>query len=255
MRLAALLSIFLLISGISLHAQAAELSNITQGTFTYFSDGKKIQLEVIKPAGSGRHPAVLILYGARGLTLRGPAFQQYARSLAKHGYVAMLPHYFDRFGDETMNQATPGKFTAWIKTIRDAITFAQNQKLVRDASVGIVGFSLGAYLGIACSAADPRVKVLVEYYGALTKDLTGQLKNMPPILILHGQLDKTVPVDEAYRLQRQLLAEDIPVELHIYPNAGHGFDTRTNTQTPDGDDAWGRALVFVSRWLPAKSEH
>jgi dipeptidyl aminopeptidase/acylaminoacyl peptidase len=43
------------------------------------------------------------------------------------------------------------------------------------------------------------------------------------VLILHGEQDKTVPVEEAYHLQQLLEKKKIAYEMQIYPGVGHGF--------------------------------
>ncbi len=50
----------------------------------------------------------------------------------------------------------------------------------------------------------------------------------PPFLILHGDADPQVPVDQSRRLHARLQAAGVPSELLVLPGAGHGgkdFDT------------------------------
>lgn len=44
-----------------------------------------------------------------------------------------------------------------------------------------------------------------------------------PTLIVHGEQDLCVPVNQAYAFHRALLERDVPTELVIYPREGHGF--------------------------------
>src|SRR5262249_32867383 len=43
-----------------------------------------------------------------------------------------------------------------------------------------------------------------------------------PTLILHGEKDECVPVNQAYAFHRALRERDVPTELVVYPREGHG---------------------------------
>jgi len=45
----------------------------------------------------------------------------------------------------------------------------------------------------------------------------------PPIILIHAADDKGVPVQNSLALYAALLEHDVPVEMHLYPNGGHGF--------------------------------
>lgn len=51
----------------------------------------------------------------------------------------------------------------------------------------------------------------------------------PPFLILHGDRDATVPLEQSQVLQRRLEEAGVPATLMVVSNAGHGF-----RPTPDG---------------------
>ena len=44
-----------------------------------------------------------------------------------------------------------------------------------------------------------------------------------PVLLLHGDADPVVPVEQSQRLAAALAAAGGDVELHVYPGEGHGF--------------------------------
>ena len=48
-------------------------------------------------------------------------------------------------------------------------------------------------------------------------------KDDPPFLILHGELDEMVPLEQSQILYDKLKAAGIPAELVVVKNAGHGF--------------------------------
>ena len=67
----------------------------------FVSGGTSIDIDVFTPAGTGRHPSTLILYGTFGLL---PEYRDdilsFGEALAAKGIVAFLPHYFDRTGTQ-----------------------------------------------------------------------------------------------------------------------------------------------------------
>jgi carboxymethylenebutenolidase len=69
------------------------------------------------------------------------------------------------------------------------------------------------------------------------------MRRLCPVLILHGEDDPTVPVEEAYQLQKLLEKKGIAYEIKIYPGAGHGFEAET------WRDAGLRSLQFLQKYL------
>ena len=45
-----------------------------------------------------------------------------------------------------------------------------------------------------------------------------------PTLIQHGELDKRVPIPNAYELQQALEDRNVPVKMVVYKGFGHGID-------------------------------
>jgi carboxymethylenebutenolidase len=212
------------------------------------SGGKSIRLDAYLPeAVDGLVPAVIALHGAGGDV---PGMERYAGLLAAQGFAVYLLHYFDRAGIEsgdnpmTVKQTIVRNFPLWMKTLWDAISFVERQPHVDRERIALLGFSLGAYLSLANSAIDPRVKAVVEFFGGMPKEMNFFMRRLCPVLILHGEADPTVPVEEAYRLQRLLEKKGIAYEIKIYPGAGHGFEDQAIWQ-----DAALRSLRFLQKLL------
>jgi len=90
------------------------------------------------------------------------------------------------------------------------------------------------------------VKAVVEFYGGLPKEMRFFMRRLCPTLILHGEADSTIPVQEAFELRDLLEKKQIPYELQIYPGIGHGFPE------PIWDDAQQRTLAFFQKYLTAR---
>jgi carboxymethylenebutenolidase len=133
-----------------------------------------------------------------------------------------------------------------MKTLWDSISFVEKQPQVDKERIALLGFSLGAYLSLANSAIDPRVKVVVEFFGGMPKEMNLFMRRLCPVLILHGEVDATVPVGEAYNLQKLLEKKGINYEMKIYPKVGHGFDDQEVWR-----NAAQRSLSFLQKYLTA----
>jgi carboxymethylenebutenolidase len=218
---------------------------ITQAPLVFRSSGKPIRLCAYLPeAAHARVPAVVALHGAGGDV---SGMERYAGTLAAQGFAVYLLHYFDRTGIESADKATIIRnFPLWMKTLWDAISFVETQPQVDRERIALLGFSLGAYLSLANSAIDHRVKAVVEFFGGMPKEMNFFMRRLCPVLILRGEADATIPVEEAYHLQRLLEKKGIAHEIKIYPGAGHGFEDQTIWR-----DAALRSLQFLQKHLTA----
>ena len=217
---------------------------ITQSQAVFQSSGKPIRLNTYLPEKSEPVPAVVALHGAGGNV---SGMEQYASTLAAQGFAVYLLHYFDRTGTESADKPTILRnFPLWMKTLWDAISFVETQPQVDRERIALLGFSLGAYLSLANSAIDPRVKAVVEFFGGMPKEMNLFMRRLCPVLILHGEADQTIPVEEAYQLQKLLAKKGIPYEIKIYSGAGHGFEDETIWR-----DAGLRSLQFLRKYLAA----
>jgi dienelactone hydrolase len=218
------------------------MPTVAQSELRFESGGRSIRLDAYLPDNaSAPLPAVIALYGAGGNV---SGMERYASVLATQGFAVYLLHYFDRTGTKLADkQIIFRNFPLWMKTLWDAISFVEKQLQVDAQRIALLGFSLGAYLSLATSAIDPRVKLVVEFFGGMPKEMKLFMRRLCPVLILHGEDDATVPVEEAYNLQKLLEKKNIPYEMKIYPKVGHGFETET------WRDAGQRSLQFLQKHL------
>lgn len=216
--------------------------SIDQSQTRFESGGKTIRLDSFLPSSNGdRFPAVISLHGSGG---GHASMSEPANLLASHGFAVYILHYFDRTGTTFADkQIIFSKFPLWMKTLWDAISHVERQSAVDPARIGLLGFSLGAYLSLSDAAIDKRIKAVVDFFGGLPKEMKLFMRRLCPVLILHGEADPTVPVEEAYHLQQLLEKKGIPYEMQIYPGAGHGFTGEI------WRDAAMRSLSFLTRHL------
>jgi dienelactone hydrolase len=217
---------------------------VIQSQTSFESGGKEILLDCFLPRANGeRFPAVIGLHGSGGghVSMAEPA-----NMLAAQGFAVYVLHYFDRTGTTEADRGTMFRhFPVWMKTLWDSVSFVTRQPQVDATRIGLLGFSLGAYLALSNAAIDPRVQAVVEFFGGLPKEMKFFMRRLCPTLILHGDADPTVPVEEAYHLQNVLEKKHIAYEMQIYPGAGHGFTGET------WRDAGLRTLSFLQKHLAA----
>ena len=218
--------------------------SVTTSQATFQSGSKPIRLDVYLPQtdGADRLPAVIALYGSGGGVdgMGGPASM-----LAAQGFAVFVPHYFDRTNmTEAKDKATMvANFPAWGKTVWDSISHIEKDPCVDPKRIGLLGFSLGAYLALSVACVDSRVRAVVEFFGGLPKEMKFFMRRLCPTLILHGKADAVVPVQEAYDLQKLLEKKNTPYEIKIYPDVGHGFEDSV------WRDAGLRSLQFLQKHL------
>ncbi len=219
---------------------------VTQSAIVLESGGKDIRLDCFLPSANGqRFPAVIGLHGSGGghATMAEPA-----NLLAEQGFAVYVLHYFDRTGTTEVDRETIFRhFPIWMKTLWDAVSLVARQPQVDPERIGLLGFSLGAYLSLSNAAVDPRIRAVVEFFGGLPKEMKLFMRRLCPVLILHGEADQTIPVEEAYHLQRVLERKQISYEMQIYPRVGHGFSGEI------WRDAGLRTLVFLRKHLASSA--
>jgi dienelactone hydrolase len=209
---------------------------------TFESVGKPIRIDAYIPDSAGPYPAVLALYGSGGSV---SGMDEPASMLAAQGFAVFVLHYFDRTGTAqvTDKPTIMRNFPAWGKAVWDAISHIERQPSVDPKRIGLLGFSLGAYLALSVASVDPRVKAVVEFFGGFPKEMKLFMRRLCPVLILHGEADQTVPVQEAYDLQALMEKKGMAYEIKIYPAVAHGFDSET------WKDAGPRSLQFLQKHL------
>ncbi len=218
----------------------------------FLSSGVKILVDVYRPAAAGAHPRppVLVLHGAGGMLFDGPEMARVARALAKAGFTAYQVHYFDRTHTWFSRQAVLLKlFPTWRGTVHDAVEWVRIQQ-PGSRSVGIFGYSLGAFAAIEEARVNPAVGAVVEQAGGFWHaQPEGPTRHpLPPLLLLHGLEDQRVPFAKYTKpLLAYLQSHHETFTTHFFPSESHQFSEAGNAQVRK------EAVAFFRKHLDMES--
>jgi phospholipase/carboxylesterase len=93
--------------------------------------------------------------------------------------------------------------------------------------LALVGFSQGTMMALHVGPRrDPAVAGIVGYSGLLADPDTAaaETRTLPPILLVHGGADMTLPVEALHHAEGALRPLGFDVQTHISPSLGHSID-------------------------------
>jgi len=152
-----------------------------------------------------------------------------------------------------LNYRNLGVGDAW--DVLAGVDYLVKKGWVDPARVGCMGWSQGGYISAFLTTSSDKFKAIsvgagisnwatyyyntditpftVNYLGAnpaddpkiyeLTSPMTYIKKAKTPTLIQHGELDRRVPIPNAYELRQGLEDRGVPVEMIVYKGYGHGI--------------------------------
>jgi len=210
--------------------------------------------------GDDPRPVVVLLHGASGFTPFARHYESHAEVLVAHGLRVCAVLYYSA-EDATViadrNRADRAglfqrRFMDWLVTIRRAIDHLASLPTSEPGAIGVLGFSQGAYLAVAVAGTHPGVKALAEFYGGFPFALESQISRLPATLIVHGEADTVIPVQEAHAMEAIARARATTYAIKLYPGAGHGLDVQADD--PRALDARKQVVDFLVRHLKGNSK-
>jgi acetyl esterase/lipase len=108
-----------------------------------------------------------------------------------------------------------------------------------------------AMLGYAVMAVGSRTGSSVAVSTEAGRALNERVRaGLAPTFLVHAADDPTVPVTNSLDMFRALKAANVPCEMHIYQEGGHGFGfslpaDRPGSRWPEDFEAWLRRLQFI----------
>jgi carboxymethylenebutenolidase len=207
---------------------------------------------------SGKRAGVLVLHGSRGIELKPRAYQRYADALNAAGLDAYLVRYFAAPDIQALDPKTStepgrdayvaGRYDSWIKRMSSVVS-AVLARPENSGRIGLLGFSLGGYVAAGTAAHDERIAALAVLYGGMPDSMVAEVKRLPPLIELHGEADRNVPLAKGQELVKLAKAVGSEAEQVTYPGREHGFDF--SDTDPMTQDAMGRVTRFFQAKLGA----
>lgn len=202
---------------------------------------------------AGKGPGVVVIQEWWGLV---PHIKDVCDRFAAEGFVALAPDLYH--GKSTTSPDEAGKLMMALqideteKDLRGAITFLLDHEASAGEKVGTVGFCMGGALSLYTATKNSQVGACVVFYGG-HPNVKPDLPNLQaPVLGLYAERDGFVTPDLVHELERRLTELGKATEIHIYPDADHGFfnDTRATVYNETAaKDAWRRVLEFFQQHL------
>ena len=208
---------------------------------------RAVKVIQFRAPGDAKRPAALILHGAGGFDRRIDDYNHYASAVANAGIDAYLVYYYSPEDLAAQGSVFEERYPAWAKLVDDLADHLLSQK-TSNGKVGLIGFSNGGILATGAAVLDPRINAAVIYYGTEPWPLPDMVaRHYPPLLVLHGDADTIIPVNDGMTLAENARAMGAVVDLVIYPGEVHGFGS--NITSKNGADALARTIAFLTREL------
>lgn len=228
---------------------AAKESKLQIQTVTYAND---LQADLFSIPSDKEVPAVILIHGGYWSAGNRKELSDFAAKLANKGYVAMTIdyHLLPKYKQATQTEDVT-KAIWWLRE--------NSKKLgVNPNKIGIAGVSAGGYLAAWTATHDKgnpngihsRPNAVVSVCGPwdlsheAEKEISQEsikliesfcaeedrkvaspqyaiTSSVPPVLLIHGDADKIVPVSQSIKAYKQLRAKHCNSELIILPEENH----------------------------------
>jgi predicted esterase len=208
---------------------------------TFMSQGKAISCAVYE----NREATATIIF-LRGSSPADVALGRLEASFfAEHGFRVLLPDYFSV---ATSSASTPANYRRWAQVVEDIVTDLRARPTAQTKKIALAGQSQGASVALIAGSRRLPVEAIAEWSGLLPNEFFSQVQTMPPLLILHGELDEQVPIVNARQLIRLCQLKDFTCETQFYAGESQPFSTHIM------DSANQRALAFFRAYLNPKTD-
>lgn len=223
-------------------------------------DGQAVPVFAAHPEGAIRPPVILVISEIFGVH---EYIADVVRRFAKAGYLALAPNLFVRQGDASREQPIPELMANIVRKTPDAQVMRDLDAVVEWARtngadvdrLGVTGFCYGGRVTWLYCHHNPQVKAGVAWYGRLVTERSANWPTLPveiaptlkvPVLGLYGGKDDLIPLDTVEQMRAALAQGSSKSQIHVYPNAAHGFHAayRPEYQPDDAKDGWQRALAW-----------
>ncbi len=248
-------------------------------------DGATIEGVLIKPAGwtpDEKRPLLVVIHGGPTGIDRPTLMdtRNYPVDVfAARGALVLKVNYRGSAGYgeafRRLNERNLGVGDAW--DVLSGVDTLVNRGWVDSTRMGAMGWSQGGYISAFLTTTTTRFRAIsvgagisdwatyyyntditpftINYLGAdpvadaeiyrKTSPISYAMGAKTPTLIQHGELDRRVPIANAYELRQALVDRGVPVEMVVYKGFGHGVTKpREQRAVMEHNLAWFGHWVF-----------
>ncbi len=242
---------------------------MTERTLTWTTPDGPMKIFVAEPGplAGRRRPGVIVLQEAYGVNdhVRGVC-----RRFAGAGFVAAAPELFHRIGDgvefgyadwEKIKPILPGITNATLTADLEAAHACLAEHPLVDAAKRLVfGECMGGFASVLAAIRLPVAGAIAFYPGGLNRMRPGigfgaLLDSLAcvqcPLLLIYGGKDTGIPPEDVTEVRRQLEAPGKAHDIHVMPEAGHGFccEARSAYHPASAEKAWALTFDWIRRTI------
>lgn len=157
--------------------------------------------------------------------------EQRARELAEHGYAALA---IDLYGEKKVTTDAKQAYAWMMQTFENAKTNVTRasaglaalaeQPEVNADKLAAIGFCFGGKVALDLARSGADLKAVATFHANLSPQTPAQEDQVKAeILILHGEDDSMVSLDEVATFKQEMFAAQVNHEVIIFEDAKHGF--------------------------------
>jgi carboxymethylenebutenolidase len=225
--------------------QDAAPPNVPSENIHYDSGGFSIEAFVAKPAGGGKHPAVLVIHDSQGLN---DSIRDIAKQFAAAGFFALAPDFTSRLG----GTRTPGQMAQAVGQLspnlsvadaRAAFDYLQKDPDVDAAKISTAGYGWGGWRSFMLAVSVPELYRAVVYCGSPPSQNFDAVH--APVLAHFAQYDFRT-TGNALLTEKAMNEAGKKFTYFVYPQVNRGFYvTGTQYDAAASKLAWIRTLDFL----------
>lgn len=192
------------------------------------ADGQRLVGYFAAPSSQTPHAGIIVAPEWWG---RNEYTEQRARELAEHGYAALA---IDMYGDKNVTTDAKQAYEWMMQTFADADTIVNRaqagldtlaaQPEVNPTQLAAIGFCYGGKVVLDLARSGAPLQAVATFHATLAPKAPaaeGQIQG--EILVLHGELDSMVTLDDVASFREEMHAAKVDHEVIIFEDAKHGF--------------------------------